>query len=506
MQVPGFIGASYTARSIAIDGQECINFYPVVIAKESPTAKAQIALIGTPGSVPFANIAGNGTIRGLYSSGSDNLYAVCGNGFYQVFPNGTYKLLGTLKGFTGNVYFAELQNNSSNNDILDINIMIIEPNSAGYIYQEGTQTFNPIGDSGYMPGSSITTLSGYFVQAYTDNIQTRGRFAFSTPYYMPQDLTAGVPSDGVTCWPTLNYATAEGSTDPLVAVYRLNMELFLFKSKSVEIWYPTGQQNAPFAPVPNAFMEIGLGARDSVGLISNTLIWLAANSQGNNTIWATMSYTPNRISTHAIEYAMNKMATTSDAKAFCYQEEGHSFYMLTFPTGNRTFCYDLDAGLWHERAYYNPATQKNERYHAETLVQWQGRNYIGSRFSGEIWRLDLDTYTDNGGPIRRIRTGDHIHKDRKRLFFREFEIDIERGIGLQNGQGSDPQAELQWSDDGGFTWNNPVQLSPGKAGNYLARLHLHKLGMSADRVFRLICTDPVKWVLIDARMDVDSEE
>jgi hypothetical protein len=140
---------------------------------------------------------------------------------------------------------------------------------------------------------------------------------------------------------------------------------------------------------------------------------------------------------------------------------------------------------------------------------------VGDRDNQNIYELSLDVYTDNGQVVRRVRTGPHIHSDRKRLYFKEIEIDIERGVGLdgivdsginpEGSLGKDPQAFLQWSDDGGRTWSNEYWGSLGKIGEYKDRLHWHRLGMSRDRVFRLTISDPVKIVLIDARADVQAE-
>jgi hypothetical protein len=92
------------------------------------------------------------------------------------------------------------------------------------------------------------------------------------------------------------------------------------------------------------------------------------------------------------------------------------------------------------------------------------------------------------------------------MFFYEFEVDLERGVGLVSGQGEDPQVMLQFSDDGGFSWSNELWASAGKIGDRLASVSWFKLGMSRDRVFRVTVTDPVKWIIIAARVDVRVEK
>jgi hypothetical protein len=132
---------------------------------------------------------------------------------------------------------------------------------------------------------------------------------------------------------------------------------------------------------------------------------------------------------------------------------------------------------------------------------------VGDYRNNNIYSLDLNTFTDNGDIVRRVRTGPHIHQDRQRLYFREFEIDIERGVGLDGNDPNkdNPMAFLTWSDDGGFTWSNENWNKLGARGEYKNRLHWHRLGYSRDRVFRLVVTDPIKCVLIAARADIQLE-
>jgi hypothetical protein len=51
-----FCGGSGNARSLAIDSQECVNFYPEIHGEAIGKAKAPIVLIGTPGLKLFSNL------------------------------------------------------------------------------------------------------------------------------------------------------------------------------------------------------------------------------------------------------------------------------------------------------------------------------------------------------------------------------------------------------------------------------------------------------------------
>ena len=283
-------------------------------------------------------------------------------------------------------------------------------------------------------------------------------------------------------------------------------ELWLFGESTTEVWFDSGDVDFPFSRIDGAFMEVGCSAAASVAKIDNSIYWLGNDERGNGTVWRANGYTPSRLSTHAIEHQLSTYSRIDDAKAFAYQQAGHSFYVLTFPTANRTWAYDVATGLWHERAWHDSAGIQH-RHRANCFASFAGRLLVGDWENGNIYALDLDTYTDNGDAIHRIRVSPHIsHPDYRWLFFASLQVDLESGVGLVEGQGSDPQAMLQWSDDGAHTWSNERWASIGAMGHYKCRTAWNRLGKSRDRVFRLSITDPVKVIILGASADVRTAE
>ena len=57
------------------------------------------------------------------------------------------------------------------------------------------------------------------------------------------------------------------------------------------------------------------------------------------------NYQPVPVSTYQIDYQIKQMTTQSDARSYWYQGEGHTFYVLTFPTDGKTFEYNLSTGF-----------------------------------------------------------------------------------------------------------------------------------------------------------------
>ena len=94
--------------------------------------------------------------------------------------------------------------------------------------------------------------------------------------------------------------------------------------------------------------------------------------------------------------------------------------------------------------------------------------------------------------------GRHIDADNKRLTIDQMEIDMETGVGLSTGQGSNPQIMLAVSKDGGHEYGPEQWVSFGEMGKYGVRAVWRRLGIARDWTFKFRITDPVKRVIFGA--------
>jgi hypothetical protein len=132
---------------------------------------------------------------------------------------------------------------------------------------------------------------------------------------------------------------------------------------------------------------------------------------------------------------------------------------------------------------------------------------VGDYESNQIYHLNNKFYYDNETEITRLRSAPHLSSDTKLIFYSRFQLDMETGVGLDGDvQGSDPQAMLDWSDDGGHTWSSEHWASVGKSiggiGDFKKRVVWRRLGKSRDRIFRVKVTDPVPVNFISAHIEV----
>jgi hypothetical protein len=360
-------------------------------------------------------------------------------------------------------------------------------NPDGYIYNETTNVFAQITDPDFAGAVTVAYLDGYFV--------------FNQPN--SQIIWVSQLLDGTSVDP-LDFASAEGSPDGVVGLISDHRELWVFGTDSVEVWYDSGAADFPLQRIQGAFNEIGCVSAYTIAKMDNGLFWLGTDARGQGIVYRANGYTGQRISTHAIEYAIAQYGNISDAIAYTYQQEGHAFYVLIFPSANATWVYDVATQAWHERAGWDNG--EFTRHRSNCQCNFGGNIIVGDFENGNIYTLDLDVYADNGGVQKWLRSWRALPSgtnNLKRTAHHSLQLNCESGVGLNDGQGSDPQVMLRWSDDGGHTWSNEHWSPMGKIGAYYQRVFWRRLGMTLklrDRVYEVSGTDPVKVAIMGAEL------
>ena len=302
----------------------------------------------------------------------------------------------------------------------------------------------------------------------------------------------------------LNFSSKDGAPDNLVSIIVSNREVFLMGETSSEVWIDAGLFPFPFQRIPGTNTQHGIAAPFSIARIGNSFAYVSRNIRGQAQIMMMNGYVPTRISTHAVENTLVDQYI-EDAIAYTYQLEGHEVYVVTFPTIDLTWAYDISTGMWHK---WLSVDNQNvfHRHRSNCQANFQNMNLVGDYQNGLIYMLDQANYTDNGNEIRRVRRCPHLVSDYQRQYFHELQIYFQPGVGLSNGLAANevPEAMLRWSDDGGSTWSNEHWTSIGTQGAYKNRAIWRRLGFARDRVFEVVVTDPVKAVIIAANLKADA--
>lgn len=473
MRFPGFIGPSYTLSSVNADCQRCINLYPEINEVGTEKEGEVASLMGAPGLRPLATL-GTGPIRGEWTASTGTLFVVSGSTLYKVDSTWNAVSLGTLQTSSGAVSMSDN----------GIQLVIVDgPN--GYYVTLATMAFVKITDPNFLGADLVTFQDGYFIFNKRDSQQ----------FYI-----SGL--NAIT-FDALDIGTAEGLPDKLVGQFSDQRNLYLFGTTSTEVFYDSGA-TFPFERIQGAFIPVGCMAAFSIARLQQAVYFLGQDENGRGIVYRIQGYQATRVSTHALEKIISSFSASSlsFARAWTYVQGGHGFYCLNFPGAETTWVFDPVTNLWHERAYLNQGSLT--RHRAECHAFAYGTNVAGDYQSGNLYALDPLFDSDNGAPIPRIRSAPHLTKGLARVAHSQFQLDMETGVGTDGaGQGVNPQAILQWSDDGGHTWSKERYADIGRIGATKARVIWRRLGMSRDRVYRVTITDPVKVVLLGADVMVE---
>lgn len=436
-------------RSKPWAGSQLVNCFSEMADGDEAT---EFAVMAIPGLRVFATV-GTGPLRGAHMMGG-LVYIVSGGSLWSMTKAGLVSLIGPVPG-SGPVRMAD------NGDEL-----AICSSGTGYVLSGGSIT-TPVG----MSVSDVAYIDSYIVWTIADSDQV-----------IPSGINDALSYD------ILDVFTAEGSPDGLKGLISDHRELQLFGDSTIEIFYNAGGEDQIFERQGNAFIERGCFDRDSIVKIDNSVQFLG----DDRIVYRLDGYSPMRISTHAIEYSV---ARCSYARGFTYTQEGHKFYCLNTDVGS--FVYDLATGAWHERKSHDMAC-----YRVGAAISAWGMTFLLDGFSSHIYVPDLDLFTENGEPISVEIELPTLEASRQLVAMYAFEVFCETGVGLNDGQGADPQIMLRYSDDGGRTWSNELWRSLGVIGAYRTRAIWRRLGRFRTRQIKLAITDPVRRFVMGYYLDV----
>jgi hypothetical protein len=386
-------------------------------------------------------------IRGLFTH-SDTLYAVIDDTLYSVASNGVRSSVGTLNSTAGVVDFAAT-----------LTQLVITDGGYLYVYTPSTSTFTTVG-SNYTGGERIAFVDQRIVFLYNGT----QRFGWTAL----EDATSIDP---------LDFASAEGSPDPIVSMLADHRELWLFGTNSTEIWNSVGGSEV-FARNPSAFIEYGCAATHSAQKSANSVTWLSRDERGDAMVMRAQGYQPQRISTRAIEERFQGLDISS-ARAYTYSDGGQQFYCLNVPNVETTLIYDETFQQWHERAELVNGNYRHWRPTCHAFAY--GKHFFGAN-DGKIYSSDYEEHTFGGSVKCRDRITPVVSADnRKRLRFSMVEVLCEKATAAT--------VLLRWSDDNGANWSNWQYASTGPVGTFSRRIRWHRTGSAYDRVYQVRVTD-----------------
>jgi len=468
------LGTAYTARSRDLAFQRCINLY--LEGVETQTGTAPGALLACPGFI-IAAILGSGPVRAQAAIG-DGLYVVSGPTVYKIDNGFNLQIIGTLQTTTGMAY------------ILSNPTQVAFFDAAGaWVWNGATFTAVVLPFTGLVGVPIYQDTLCLLSQPGTFNIWQSNINDFST-------------------WDPLNFTTEDGNAEPIIALAAFHDQVAVLKQFSTCFYVNAGLNGFSFQRLQGVYPDRGCAAAASVVVMDDALLFLGQTTNGTVKVYMIRGYEPLEVSTYAIENTIDNYPTAADATAFGYTQDGHPFYVISFPTGGETWALDLkETGrmkvpVWHQRAGFNQG--QFTRYAGSSAVKFDQNIVMGDYRNGNLYLLDLNSNSDAGAPRKWLRswlaTGPSKYGTAKVNY-----LDIQMATGSDVPPGTSPQLIFRQSIDNGGSWSPERYLSAGRAGEKALAVHITRLGatgrsMNESRVFELSSTDNFRAELLGAEI------
>lgn len=444
-----------------IHGQPPINFYPAA------DSELGVLLQPTPGKKSICTLPSISEVRGghtflpwMYWVGRRGSESVV----FRVGADGSNSEIGTITtSFTGPVW---MEHSTSQ--------LLIGDGTSGYVYTPATNLFSQITDPAFPGASTCSAQDGY-------GLFTQGN---SRIWFISILYDFGV-------FDANQFYVKEGKPDNVVCVKSLLREPWIMGAESIEVWTNVGGSGTQptFQRLQGGLIEYGLGAAASAQILNSKMVWVSEKKQ----LLQAIAYQPQKISSQMMERAVGGFPLFSDAVAFCYTDQKHDFYVVSFKAGDQTWVWDDTTQMLHRRQSFNDAGDWG-RDRANCYCFYSNKHYVGDYSNGKIYEMSSSYYDDDGEEIRREFYMTPIDGKNKLITFPDVEIGVKSGVGLTGtGAGSDPQIMLDFSSDQGETWSNGVWQSAGKIGEYGRKARWTDMGSGYWRMYRAVMTDPVLW-------------
>ena len=467
-------GVGLKGKSPAIDAQRRINCY---VEQQKDDVRTMLALIGSAGLLPFCTTIGAFPSRGMWpanSLASPLVFSVHGGTLYSIDASGTPLVIGVIGTMTGDVSMAD-----------DGRCLVLVDGIRGYYYDMLTPSgLNLITDGNFTTSPKTVTWQGtYFIV----NSGATNQFQFS------------LNASPIT-WPAVNIGFAESGSGALQAVMADHSVLNIFGELYSEFWQNTGSPDLPYSVIPGSAQEYGLAAAFSLCKYDNSMAGLFKNTMGECNISRMSGFRLQQISNLELDSILNDRTvypTVNDATAYGYMLGGHPMYQINFPTAGKSWEFDGASQVWGERQATNGG-----RYWGNKFASFQNRKLVSDYRNGNIYEISTTTYDDNGSMVPMEIWSKRIWNEDKYIGIEQIQIDVQAGVGLVSGQGSNPQMDLQVSKDGGNTFTSVGYASIGAIGAYTQRVIWRSLGAARDWILKLRITDPVKRVIVGASAEM----
>jgi hypothetical protein len=477
-------GDAYTLNAPQFACQTCINLYASG-KQDEHLAKYPAVYFRVPGREVVTTISGASTAEGRWiGSFAGRLFCIIGDGLYEYDTDlDSTTARGTLSTATGNVTVIY---NGTDFQIFD--------GVASKVFNLAANTLTAVTDPDFDQATQACYIDGYGLSVVPNsNVVQVSELNTFTDYVITRRKS---------------FSATGGN---IVTIAANSLDIWVIGETSTEIWRNDGgnldiADSTPLSRLPGSSLDYGCAAPFSLQQIDNKIIWLTRKAQGANEVVLISGHSPEIVSTEAMHQRWSAYDTVSDATSWSYTHDGHTFYVLTFPSANETWVYDLSADLWHQMADWSNSLGFVRTGIVDYCYHTNNIPYVVTYNTKNISRLSGSVYTNDGDTVVLERTLATVTDGQKLTSYHQFQIDLEKGRGLTTGQGENPQIMLSISRDGGRTWGAEQWQSMGKIGQYKPTVCWKRLGTNRNFTPRLRISDPVPVTLFNAVAIVEKQD
>lgn len=439
----------FAAQSLLHEGQRAmtserlLNMY----AEAVPGGRQPVALRSVPGLIDKVQ-AGGGAVRAMLA-GADGLYIVAG-GTFSRWDGASLTELGVI--VDGPATMAR-------NTVGEIAVVA----GGQYWIWDGT-SIAAIPGTVYAEFGSVDYVDGYFVTT-----QLNGQ------RHSVSNLNNGKTLDA------LDFAAAEYRPDNLSRVISNGGIVWMMGESTIEPWNNTGGVDYPLTRIRSTITEKGLTRTDAAARMDNQVFWHGSD----HSIYRTESFTPIRVSTHAVDASLEAHQETS---CFTYQWQGHDFFVVRFPD-RPAWVYDPATQAWHERR----TGVSEDAWNVTATAFYDGNWYAGTR---DGYLCAFGGNQDQGAELRREAISRNAALSGERFTVNNLDIRCEVGTG--------GKVVGSFSRDGGRTWSHERERSLGAVGHYDQRVQWRALGRGREFAARVWCTDDVSFAIYGGGVDISA--
>lgn len=295
--------------------------------------------------------------------------------------------------------------------------------------------------------------------------------------------------------------TTEQSLGGLLRGVSFRDEVFAFGPKGTAVYRDVGASPFPFERL-SVTIERGIAGTHAVAGWEDggpdQLIWAA----DNGTVVRLEGYRAVPISSPDVarDVAAAILAGDGDLlEASVYSFGIHQIWSLTLP-GSWTWEYNITTQNWHERKSYG-----RDDWRASSIIRAFDRWIAGDRTSGLLFSVDPTYYREANDPlVWELVTGVVANFPARQVAPRA-DFDFTSALGMASGEDpiqTDPTVLISWSDDGGYSYGNPVSRQLGQQGESGKLVSVLRTGLvkAKGRRFRLQVSDPVHVGFTGAQM------